>query len=121
MDVVTAFLNPTTDNNEIYVCAWQCQRGSTKWYWMQNYQRNQLYGFENALYGSKQAPRLCCEEIDSFLKSIDFAQSTSDPNLYVKSSVLLLLYVNDLLIAHPRVITGSAEEKSNNNYGRDIK
>jgi len=58
---------------------------------------------KKALYGLKEAPRLWHTHIDSFLKSIGFKQSTSDPNLYILSianggNLFLLLYVDDLLI-----------------------
>jgi len=58
-----------------------------------------------ALYGLKQAPRLWFQDIDSFLKSAStgFVQSTADPNLYLSPSLcaILLLYVDDILIAGP--------------------
>jgi len=53
-----------------------------------------------ALYGLKQAPRLWYEDIDGYLQSIGFRQSAEDPNLYLQQGVLLVLYVDDLLIAH---------------------
>jgi hypothetical protein len=37
-----------------------------------------------ALYGLKQAPRLWYQEINEFLLSIRFTQSTTDPNLYIQ-------------------------------------
>jgi len=53
-----------------------------------------------ALYGLKQVPRLWYEDIDGYLQSIGFRQSAEDPNLYLQQGVLLVLYVDDLLIAH---------------------
>jgi len=50
------------------------------------------------LYGLKQAPRLWYKEINYFLLTIGFGQSTTNPNLYIKPSIFLLLYVDDLLI-----------------------
>jgi hypothetical protein len=44
--------------------------------------------------------RLWYQEIKKFLLSIRFIQSTTDPNLYIQPQVLLLLYVDDILIAH---------------------
>jgi len=55
---------------------------------------------QKALYGLKQAPRLWYEDIDGYLQSIGFQQSAEDPNLYIQQGVLLVLYVDDLLIAH---------------------
>jgi hypothetical protein len=52
------------------------------------------------LYGLKQAPRLWYQEINEFLLSIGFTQSTTDPNLYIQPEVALLLYVDDIIIAH---------------------
>jgi len=39
-------------------------------------------------------------DIDGFLRSIGFKQSAEDPNLYLQPGVLLVLYVDDLLIAY---------------------
>ena len=62
-----------------------------------------IFKLKKALYGLKEAPRLWHTHIDSFLKSIGFKQSTSDPNLYIlsiptSSYLFLLLYIDDLLI-----------------------
>lgn len=40
------------------------------------------------------------QEIESFLKSIGLRQSTMEPNPYMSSTVLLLLYVDDILLAY---------------------
>jgi len=53
-----------------------------------------------ALYRLKQAPRLWFEDINGYLLSLGFRQSAEDPNLYLQPGVLLILYVDDLLIAH---------------------
>jgi hypothetical protein len=53
-----------------------------------------------ALYGLKEVPRLWFEDINGFLQSIGFHQSAEDPNLYLQPGVLLILYVDDLLIAY---------------------
>ena len=53
-----------------------------------------------ALYGLKQAPRLWFQDIRQTLLSLDFHECNEDPNLYIKDGVIILLYVDDLLIAH---------------------
>ena len=54
------------------------------------------------LYGLKQALRAWYGRIDSFLMSMGFAKSKSDPNLYLKviedEPFILLLYVDDLFL-----------------------
>ena len=58
-----------------------------------------------SLYGLKQAPRAWNEKFTSFLPSLGFSSSHSDPSLFIRHSdngmVALLLYVDDI------VITGS--------------
>lgn len=95
MDVVTAFLNPTIDRENIYMRLPPCieeidsrVNGST------------IVRLLKALYGLKQAPRLWFEEIHAFLLSIGATQSTTDPNLYMRGGSLILLYVDDTLIIH---------------------
>ncbi|PRQ49208.1 putative RNA-directed DNA polymerase [Rosa chinensis] len=62
-----------------------------------------------SLYGLKQAPRAWNERFTSFLPSIGFKGSYSDPSLFIKSSaqgmVYLLLYVDDI------ILTGSNESE----------
>ena len=53
-----------------------------------------------ALYGLKQAPRLWFQDINGYLLSIEFRQLAEDPNLYLQPGILLILYVDDLLIAY---------------------
>jgi len=107
MDVVTAFLNPKIDRDNIYMemplgIDWLVSDGSAS-------NRNASNGsasdgsvliLRKALYGLKQAPRLWYEDIDGYWKFLGFRQSAEDPNLYLQQGVLLVLYVDDLLIAH---------------------
>jgi len=53
-----------------------------------------------APYGLKQAPRLWFEDINGYLLSLESRQSAQDPNLYLQSVILLILYVDDLMIAY---------------------
>lgn len=100
MDVVTAFLNPPI-NEEIFMTLPE----GTDWLEPKLVSsRNTVCKLNKALYGLKQSPRLWYKHIAAFFKSIGFEQSTNDPALYVRSStgsapVLILLYVDDLLIA----------------------
>ncbi|PRQ44691.1 putative RNA-directed DNA polymerase [Rosa chinensis] len=66
---------------------------------------NHVCLLRKSLYGLKQAPRAWNEKFTSFLPSLGFQFSHSDPSLFVRHSsaglVALLLYVDDI------VITGS--------------
>jgi len=107
MDVVTAFLNPRIDRDNIYMemplgIDWLLPSGSGS-----NGSASSKSASSGstlippkALYGLKQAPRLWYKDIDGYLQSIGFRQSAEDPNLYLQQGVLLVLYVDDLLIAH---------------------
>ena len=54
------------------------------------------------MYGMKQAPRAWYRRIDSFLMSLDFTKSKSNPNLYFNfiedEPTILLLYMDDLFL-----------------------
>ena len=95
LDVVTAFLNPKIDREHVYMVLppgleWLDPRFSP----------SGIVLLLKALYGLKQAPRLWYDEINRFLLSIGLRQSPTDPNLYVGSGVLLLLYVDDIILVH---------------------
>ena len=65
-----------------------------------------------SLYGLKQAPRQWYKKFDSFMHRIRFKRFEADHCCYVKSFdnsyIILLLYVDDMLIA------GSSIEEINN-------
>ena len=65
--------------------------------------------FVKGAYGLKQAPHLWFKDIDSYLQSIGFKHSSADPNLFAHTTmqVILLLYVDDILIAS--IITEALE------------
>ena len=95
LDVVTAFLNPQLDRDNVYMTLPPGME------WLDS--RFSPFGVVlllKALYGLKQAPRLWYEEINRFLLSIGLRQSSTDPNLYIGTGVLLLLYVDDIILAH---------------------
>lgn len=52
-----------------------------------------------SLYGLKQAPRAWNSTFDRFLKSFGFKKSDNDPLFYSSSTMFLVLYVDDGLIA----------------------
>jgi len=99
MDVVTAFLNPRIDRDNIYMemplgIDWLASNESAS--------IGSILILRKALYGLQQVPRLWYEDINGYLQSIGFRQSAEDLNLYLQQGVLLVLYVDDLLIAHNR-------------------
>ena len=67
---------------------------------------------KKSLYGLKQAPRQWYKKFDSFMRRIGFKRCEVDHCCYVKSFdnsyIILLLYVDDMLIA------GSSIEEINN-------
>jgi len=104
MDVVTDFLNPKIACDNIYMempleINWLASTGSAASTASSVLTRSALI-LRKGLCGLKQAPRLWYEDITGYLQSIGFRQSAEDPNLYLQPGVLLLLYVDDLRIAH---------------------
>jgi len=64
-----------------------------------------------ALYCVKQAPWLCHDDINAFLLSLGFTQSSPNPNLYLLSDgILILLYVDDVSISCTQAATKAAIE-----------
>ncbi|KAI5346241.1 hypothetical protein L3X38_014120 [Prunus dulcis] len=57
---------------------------------------------KKSLYGLKQAPRAWNERFTSFLPSLGFQASSTDPSLFIQHSLLdtvvLLLYVDDIIL-----------------------
>jgi hypothetical protein len=88
--VVTAFLNPEIDHDDIYMTL------PEGWPEGQN-EPKIIVSLRKALYSLKQAPQLWHDDINAFLLSLGFTQSSRDPNLYLRSDgILILLYVNDI-------------------------
>ena len=75
-------------------------------------QENLVCKLRKSLYGLKQAPRQWYKKFDSFMHIIRFKSCEVDHYCYVKffgnSYIILLLYVDDMLIA------GSSIEEINN-------
>jgi hypothetical protein len=96
MDMVTAFWNPKIDQDNIFM---ETPQGIE---WLNtDLTSTDSLRLLKALYGLKQAPQLWYEDIDSYLRSIGFTQTSQDQNLHIKDDgILLLLYVDDILIAN---------------------
>jgi hypothetical protein len=75
MDVKTAFLNGEVEQ-EVYI---EQPEG-----FVIHDKRSHVCKLKKALYGLKQAPRAWYGRIDSFLQSLGFTKSITDPNLYIK-------------------------------------
>ena len=98
-DVVSTFLNPEIDNDDINMTlpdGWPEGLNSPKI----------IVTFRKALYGFKQAPRLWHDDINPFLLSPGFTQSSADPNVYLRSYCILIhLYVDDISMSYPEAAT----------------
>ena len=70
-------------------------------------QENLVYKLRKSLYGLKQAPRQWYKKFDSFMHRIGFKRCEADHCCYVKSFdnsyIILLLYVDDILIARSSI------------------
>jgi hypothetical protein len=89
MDVVTAFLNPKIDRDNIHM---ETPPGIE---WLEPYiPDGSVLVLGKALYGLKQAPRLWYEDNHGYLQPIGFQQSAEVPNLYLQAGVLLILSRN---------------------------
>ena len=93
MDVKTTFLNGVIEE-EVYI-------EQPREFEVED-RRTHVCKLKKALYGLKQAPRAWYGRIYSFLTSLGFTKSKSDPNLYFKvmddEPVILLLYVDYLFL-----------------------
>jgi hypothetical protein len=95
-DVVTAFLNPKVDQDDLFMALPE----GVDWLDPELAQVCTLVRLIKALYRLKQALRLWWKEIDGFLVSCGLTHSAEDPNLYIGQDILVLLYVDDMLIVH---------------------
>jgi Reverse transcriptase (RNA-dependent DNA polymerase) len=89
MDVDTAFLYAKLEGEELYM----------------ELPSGQLVRLRKAIYGLKQSPRLWYRTADDALAQIGFRRTTADACVYAAEwhgrRVVLVLYVDDLLIAAP--------------------
>jgi len=104
LDVVVVFLNPEIDDDDIYMTlpeGWPEGSNAPKI----------VVGLRRALYCLKQAPRLWRDDINAFLLSLGFTQTSADPNLYLRSDgILILLYVDDISMSFAEAATQLAIE-----------
>ena len=91
MDVVTAFLNGKLEE-EIYM---EQPEGYSK-------SRDLVCQLRKSIYGLKQSPRCWNKELQEYLTSIGFVQSTADPCVFIrvegKSVTVIAVYVDDLIL-----------------------
>jgi hypothetical protein len=99
LDVVTAFLNPEIDDDDIYM--------TLPGGWHQGpYAPTIVVRLKKALYGLKQAPRLGHNDCNTILLSLQLTQYQADHNLYLRSNgILMLLYLDDLSMLYPQDAT----------------
>ena len=93
MDVVTAFLNGTLDE-EMYM---EQPPGYVK-----KGDEQLVCKLKRSIYGLKQSPRCWNAVLKEFIKAIGFKQSTADPCMFVNTSgedvTIVAVYVDDLVI-----------------------
>jgi hypothetical protein len=90
MDIKTAFLYGEIDE-EIYVSQPEGFDDGT----------GRVCKLKKALYGLKQSPRIWYNTLAGFLKTLGFEPLTSDLSVFRKGSVLIAVYVDDLLTIGP--------------------
>jgi hypothetical protein len=104
LHIVTAFLHPEVDDDDIYI---KLPAG-----WLEVLNTPMIIvRLKKALYGLKQAPQLWHNDINTFLLSLEFTQSQANRNLYLRSAgILMLLYVDDISMLYPEDSTKAALE-----------
>jgi len=104
LDVVTAFLNPEINDDDIYMTLLEGRPEGLN-------APKIIVRLRKALYGLKQAPQLWHDDINAFLLSLGFTQSSADPNLYLRSDgILILLYVDNISMSYPEAAAKAAIE-----------
>lgn len=114
LDVVTAFLNPEIDNENIWIllpagCIEPMRKLTSGALSDIESTTGITLRLKKALYGLKQSPRLWWKKIDGVLiDSLGFTRAFADTNLYfLKNKLMLLLYVDDIAILnmeHPSCV-----------------
>lgn len=94
VDVTTAFLNGTLDD-EVYMQqpkGFECQG-----------KEELVCKLNKSIYGLKQSPRCWNSTLDTYLKEIQFTQTTSDPCIYYQKTgqdmMFIGVYVDDIILA----------------------
>ena len=101
MDVKTAFLNSELEET-VYMEVPEGVLVPTKKA-LPEYQQPLVCRLQKSIYGLKQSPRAWYGRINSFFRSNNFIRSDSDHSLFINydRQVILLLYVDDLVLAAP--------------------
>jgi len=104
LDVVTTFLNPEIDDDDIYMTLPERSPEGLN-------APKITVRHRKALYGLNQAPRLWHDDTKAFLLSVGFTQSLADRNLYLRSDgIQILLYVDDISMAYLEAAAKAAIE-----------
>ena len=95
MDVYSAFLNGTLNEN-IFVTQPEGFTVSGK--------EHLVCKLNKSLYGLKQSPKCWNDELDKYLRALNFKQLDSDPCMYINNNnndelIILAIYVDDIVIA----------------------
>jgi len=102
--VVTAFLNPEINDDDIYMTL------PEGWPEILNTPKI-IVALKKALYGLTQAPWVWHDNINAFLPSLGFTQSSADPNNYLRSDgIVILLYVDDISMSYQEAATKAVIE-----------
>jgi hypothetical protein len=106
MDVATAFLNGNLEE-EIYM---RQPEGTIR-----PGDEHLVWRLKRSIYGLKQSSRAWYKELDAFLRSIGFKCCESDASVYVQlfddGIVIVVVYVDDLLIAASRHLLQGIKDK----------
>lgn len=89
MDVVTAFLNGTLDE-DIYM---QQPEG-----YVEEGNEHLVCKLKKSLYGLKQSPRCWNKTFKDFMESIGFISCEADPCVFIRGSTIVAVYVDDLIL-----------------------
>jgi len=104
LDVVTAFLNPEIDDDDVYMTLPEGWPDGPK-------APTIIVQLKKALYGLKQAPRLWYNDINIFFLSFKFTLSQAHTNYYLPSDgILMLLYIDDISMLYPIDVTKAGIE-----------
>jgi hypothetical protein len=108
-DVITALLNSNVNDNTLFV---GLPEGWPKHGPRGRPEEVTVVRLRKALYGLKQAPHLSYRHINAFVLFLSSIQSEADPNHDIRNlgEMLLLLYVDDMLLAYAPTVANTLEE-----------
>lgn len=93
LDVITAFLNPKIDKENLWV---SIPAGTFNH--CPPFPNGPVLRLKKALYGLRQSPRLWWATIDAAFISLGLTRGVYDTNIYFSKDFIVLLYVDDTLI-----------------------